>query len=86
MSNGRSFERRCLYKVWVRGVLDERWSGFFDGLAITSLDDRETLLSGMMADQAALHGLLAKIRDLGLTLLAVKRIEIEEDKVEDGRR
>jgi len=71
--------------VWVRGVLDERWSGFFDGLAVTSLEDRETLLSGMMADQAALHGLLAKIRDLGLTLLAVKRIETEEDKVEDGR-
>ncbi len=85
MSNERSFDRRCLYKVWVKGLLDERWSGYFDGLAITSLEDGETILSGMMADQAALHGLLAKIRDLGLPLLAVKRIETEEDKVGDGR-
>jgi hypothetical protein len=85
MSNRRSFDERCHYKVWVKGLLDERWSGFFDGLAITSLEDGETLLSGVMADQAALHGLLAKIRDLGLPLLAVKRTETKEDKVEDGR-
>ncbi len=85
MSNQRSSDRRCLYKVWVKGLLDERWSGYFDGLAITPLEDGETILSGMMADQAALHGLLARIRDLGLPLLAVRRIDAEEDTVEDGR-
>jgi hypothetical protein len=71
--------------VWVKGVLDDRWSRYFDGLTITSLENKETLVSGMMVDQAALHGLLAKIRDLGLPLLAVKRIEAAGDKAEDGR-
>lgn len=73
----RTSDRPCMYYVWVKGVLNERWSDYFDGLAITSLEDGKTLLSGMMADQAALHGLLAKIRDLGLPLLAVKRIETD---------
>ena len=76
----RTYDRPCIYHVWVRGVLNERWSGYFDNLAITPLDNEQTLMSGVMVDQAALHGLLAKIRDLGLPLLAVKRIETEGDQ------
>ena len=76
----RTYDRPCIYKVWVKGVLSERWSGYFDNLTITPLENEETLVSGMMVDQAALHGLLAKIRDLGLPLLAVKRIETEGDQ------
>jgi hypothetical protein len=62
------------YELRVRGVLDPRWSGWFEGLQVTS-DDRETTIAGPVADQAALHGLLAKIRDLCLELLSVRRID-----------
>jgi hypothetical protein len=62
------------YDIQVRGVLDSHWSAWFDGLQVTS-DGHETSIAGPVTDQAALHGLLAKVRDLGLPLLAVRRIE-----------
>ena len=74
MTDGRAFDRRAVYRIRVRGSLDEVWSDWFDGLAITSGIPGETLLVGPVADQAALHGLLAKIRDLGLPLLSVERV------------
>jgi hypothetical protein len=58
----------------VGGVLDSRWSGWFDGLAVSSDAPGQTLIAGPVADQAALHGVLAKVRDLGLPLLSVRRI------------
>jgi hypothetical protein len=61
------------YEIRVKGVLDRGWSAWFDGLEITSDDRGQTTLAGPVADQAALHGLLAKIRDLGLELLEVRR-------------
>jgi hypothetical protein len=76
----RTYDKPCIYHVRVRGVLDERWSKYFDNLKITPLEYEETLISGLLADQAAVHGLLAKIRDLGLPLLAVKRVETEADE------
>jgi hypothetical protein len=54
------------------GHLDARWSTWFDGLTLTHEDDGTTTLSGEVADQAALHGLLTKVRDLGAPLLAVE--------------
>jgi hypothetical protein len=62
------------YEVRVRGVLDSRWSGWFDGLQVSSDAPGQTLLAGPVADQAALHGLLAKVRDLGLPLLSLRPI------------
>jgi hypothetical protein len=62
------------YEFRVRGVLEPHWSAWFEGLRVTS-DDRETIIAGPVADQAALHGLLAKVRDLGLELLSVRRID-----------
>jgi hypothetical protein len=59
------------YKVRVKGHLDARWSEWFDGLEITNLQNGETMLYGEIVDQAALHGVLAKVRDLGLPLIAV---------------
>ena len=59
------------YVITVRGHLDHHWSVWFEGLTITNGDNGEALLTGPVADQAALHGLLAKIRDLGLPLIAV---------------
>ena len=60
------------YEITVQGVLGPRWSDWFDGLQLTSDADGRTTIAGPVADQAALHGLLARIRDLGLPLLEVR--------------
>jgi hypothetical protein len=73
MTDGPEFDKPAIYQIRVKGVLDEEWSNWFDGLTVTWQDD-ETLLTGPVRDQAALHGLLARVRDLGLPLLSVKRI------------
>jgi hypothetical protein len=59
------------YEITIKEQLDDTWSAWFDGLAVTPALDGGTRLAGVVRDQAALHGLLAKIRDLGLTLMAV---------------
>jgi hypothetical protein len=59
------------YEIKIRGHLDPRWSDWFTGLQLTHLEGNETLLSGSLPDQAALHGLLEHIRDLNLTLISV---------------
>ena len=64
-----------IYQIKVNGKLDSKWKDWFDGFAIVPQLDDETLLVGAVTDQAALHGLLAKIRDLGLSLLSVNRVE-----------
>jgi hypothetical protein len=63
------------YELRVQGVLDNRWSAWFEGLRIASDQRGQTTITGPVADQAALHGLLAKVRDLGLPLLAVRRLD-----------
>jgi hypothetical protein len=63
-----------VYQIRVRGHLGERWAQWFDGMRITNEANGEAILAGPIADQAALHGLLAKVRDLGLPLIAVTRI------------
>ncbi len=67
--------RQEVYQIVVKGHLDTEWSDWFDGLTITLVDSGETILSGPIVDQTALHGLLMKIRDLGLPLLSLTRIE-----------
>ena len=80
MSSAREFDRQSTYRMRVKGNLDPKWSDWFDGFTITPQDDDETLLTGPVADQAALHGLLVKIRNLGLPLLSVDRVESQEDR------
>jgi hypothetical protein len=63
------------YELRVRGVLDRHWSAWFEGLELRSEPGGVTVLAGPVADQAALHGLLAKVRDLGLELLEVRRTD-----------
>jgi hypothetical protein len=65
------------YEIRVQGHLDQRWSEWFDGLAITYDADENTRLCGPLTDEAALHGVLIKVRNLALPLLAVKRVEAE---------
>jgi hypothetical protein len=62
------------YEIRVEGVLDGRWSAWFEGLQVSS-DGEETVIAGPVADQAALHGLLTKVRDLGLSLISVRRLD-----------
>jgi hypothetical protein len=63
------------YEIRVEGVLDPRWSDWFDGLKFSSEPGGVTVIAGPIADQAALHGLLAKVRDLNLPLLSLRRID-----------
>jgi hypothetical protein len=65
------------YEIRVEGILDARWSTWFDGLEIRSEGEEVTVIAGMVADQAALHGLLAKVHDLGLPLISVGRMPKE---------
>jgi len=62
------------YEIRVEGVLDQRWTSWFEGLEIDS-DDSQTVIFGPVADQAALHGLLNRVCDLGLVLVSVRRLE-----------
>ena len=62
------------YRIWIEGHLGPGWSEWFGGMTVTQTASGETLLSGPVVDQAALHGLLARIRDLNLTLVAVIRV------------
>ncbi len=59
------------YEIRIKGHLNDQWVDWFDGLTITLTDDGNTVLSGAIIDQSALHGTLKKIRDLGLTLISV---------------
>ena len=61
------------YEIQIKGHLNARWADWFDGLTLTHESDGTTVLSGSVVDQAALHGLLGKVRDLGLPLIAVQR-------------
>ena len=63
-----------IYQIRLKGHLGRQWTDWFDGLTITLEDNGDTLLTGPLADQAALHGLLKKVRDLGLTLLSVNQV------------
>jgi hypothetical protein len=71
--------RQEVYQIVVKGHLDSEWSDWFDGLTITLVSSGETILAGPLADQTALHGVLIKIRDLGLPLLSLVRIEPERE-------
>lgn len=71
------------YQVWIKGHLDERSLRYFEGLIISQPSSGETVISGAM-DQAALHGVLNRIRDLGLTLLSVQLIQSNDEPGIEG--
>jgi len=76
------------YQIRVRGHLSSRWTEWFDGLTIENQPNGEALIYGPVVDQAALHGLLVKIRDLNLSLISVNRIEpgqMYKEKKEDSQ-
>ena len=69
------------YEIRLQGHLHSRWSAWFDGLSLTNESDGTTIISGPVADQAALHGLLHKVRDIGLTLVSVTQIDPDQPDV-----
>jgi hypothetical protein len=70
-----NYDAPGLYEICIQGHLDNSWASWFDGLTITLEESGETRLTGAIVDQAALHSLLRKVRDLAMPLLAVRRIE-----------
>jgi hypothetical protein len=74
MSKPIGLTQAAKYEIRVKGELDARWESWFEGMTIAVVDD-ETLISGTVSDQAALHSLLMRIRDLGLPLIAVNQVE-----------
>jgi hypothetical protein len=68
-------DERVVYQIRVRGVLDSEWSDWFDEMTVSPQDNGDTVLAGPVRDQCALHGILNKIRDLGLPLLSLVRRE-----------
>ncbi len=67
--------RSGLYEIRLKGHLDNRWADRFEGLTITLEDNGDTLLTGLVIDQAALHGLLKKVRDIGMPLVSISPVE-----------
>jgi len=73
MTNVHEFDRSTPYQIRLKGSLDSSWSDWFDGFSITVQGD-ETILVGVVCDQSALHGILAKINDLGLPIVSIEKI------------
>jgi len=71
------------YQIRIKGFLSSQWTDWFEGLTITLEEDGDTLLTGPVADQAALHGLLKKVRDLGLPLVSVSPVEPGQTDISD---
>jgi hypothetical protein len=72
-----------VYQIRIKGQLGRQWTGWFEGLTITLEDNGDTLLTGSVVDQAALHGLLKKVRDLGMPLISVIRVKPGQADVSD---
>ena len=74
------------YRIHLKGHLADRWADWFEGLAIERLADGTTALTGPITDQAALHGVLARVRDLGIVLLSVDRLPADTQIEPTGGR
>ena len=85
MSDKQNLNQVKLYRIRVKGNIDDKWSDWFDDFAVIPQPDGETLLTGQVEDQAALHGLLAKIRDLGLPLLSINEAEGQDNSIDEHR-
>ena len=72
MTNGRNYDQPASYLIRIQGTIDSTWSDWFGGFTITQ-QNGETALEGKVMNQAALHGILAKVNDLGLSIISVER-------------
>jgi hypothetical protein len=74
-TNDEKPEQHPCYEIRIKGHLDDEWVDWFEGLTITLDENGDTLLTGPIIDQAALHGLLKKVRDLGIPLVSISPVE-----------
>ena len=72
-------DQPAVYQIRIKGHLGPQWTEWFEGMAVTREENGDTLLTGPVVDQAALHGLIKKVRDLGLPLLLVKRTDTSSE-------
>jgi len=79
------YDESGLYEIRLKGHLDDRWAGWFGGLTITLEEDGDTLLTGPVVDQAALHGLLKRVRDLGMPLLSVNFVSPDQARTQEDK-
>jgi hypothetical protein len=75
-----------LYEIRLKGHLNDRWANRFEGMTITLEDNGDTLLTGLVIDQAALHGLLKRVRDLGMPLLSVNFVSPRQARTQEDKR
>lgn len=73
-------DQPVVYQIRIKGHLGHQWTDWFEGLTITQEDNGETILTGLVADQATLHGVLRKVRDLGTPLISVARVKTNKEK------
>src|SRR5437764_11949707 len=86
LNSGSEKAQPLVYQIRIKGHLGRQWTNWFGGLTITLEDNGETLLTGPVVDQAALHGLLRKVRDVGMPLLSVSRVETGQAEVPDVKQ
>jgi hypothetical protein len=86
MSNIPNPEIDVVYQLKLKGQLGRQWTDWFDGLTLTLAEDGDTLLTGPVADQAALYGLLKRVRDLGISLVSVNPVRFDRKQLEKGEK
>lgn len=79
-------DQSMVYQIRIKGHLSSQWTDWFEGLTITLEEDGDTLLTGTVVDQAALHGLLKKVRDLGMPLLSVNSVGFDPQDISDNKQ
>ena len=77
-------DQPLVYQIRIEGYLGDQWADSFDGMTISREENGNTLLTGTVVDQARLHGLLKKVRDLGLPLVSVNRVELNQSDVSES--
>lgn len=73
-----SLDQQSIYQIRLKGQLDARWADWFGGMIVVLTEDGDTVLTGPVADQAALHGLLRKVRDIGIPLVSVNELQTSQ--------
>ena len=82
MSETMSANEAGRYEIRIKGRLDSRWAAWFDGLDLTNSSDGTTVIHGVVANQSALHGLLQKVRDVGLPLMSVTQVGADQPVID----
>ena len=86
MSDKRNPDQPIIYQINIEGHLDDRWAAWFENASISLEENGDTLITCPVVDQAALHGLLKKVRDLGMPLLSINRIVSNQNSINNSTK